>query len=173
MYHCSSMPMSAHIANGMFGAVVIEPRDLAPVDHSYLLVQSEQYHGPQGGVVDVDKLQAERPDAVVFNGYPNQYDEQPLTARVGERVRVWVLDAGPDRATSFHVVGAQFDTTYAEGTYLLRRGEGDGGAQSLGLGVAQGGFVELSFPEAGHYPFVSHVMIDAERGAHGMFAVTD
>ncbi len=173
MYHCSSMPMSAHIANGMFGAVVIEPRDLAPVDHSYLLVQSEQYHGPQGGVVDVDKLQAERPDAVVFNGYPNQYDEQPLTARVGERVRVWVLDAGPDRATSFHVVGAQFDTTYAEGTYLLRRGDGDGGAQSLGLGVAQGGFVELSFPEAGHYPFVSHVMIDAERGAHGMFAVTD
>jgi nitrite reductase (NO-forming) len=173
MYHCSSMPMSAHIANGMFGAVVIEPRDLAPVDRSYLLVQSEQYHGPQGGVVDVDKLQAERPDAVVFNGYPNQYDAQQLPARVGERVRVWVLDAGPDRATSFHVVGAQFDTTYAEGAYLLRRGDGDGGAQSLGLGVAQGGFVELSFPEAGHYPFVSHVMVDAERGAHGIFDVTD
>jgi nitrite reductase (NO-forming) len=173
MYHCSSMPMSAHIANGMFGAVVIEPRDLAPVDRSFLLVQSEQYRGPQGGVVDVDKLQAERPDAVVFNGYPNQYDEQPLTARVGERVRVWVLDAGPNRATSFHVVGAQFDTTYAEGAYLLRPGDGDGGAQSLGLAVAQGGFVELTFPEAGHYPFVSHVMVDAERGAHGIFTVTD
>jgi nitrite reductase (NO-forming) len=171
MYHCSSMPMSAHIANGMFGAVVIEPRDLAPVDRSYLLVQSEQYRGPQGGVVDVDKLQAERPDAVVFNGYPNQYDAQPLTARVGERVRVWVLDAGPNRATSFHVVGAQFDTTYAEGAYLLRPGDGDGGAQSLGLGAAQGGFVELTFPEAGHYPFVSHVMVDAERGAHGIFEV--
>jgi nitrite reductase (NO-forming) len=173
MYHCSSMPMSAHIANGMFGAVVIEPRDLAPVDRSYLLVQSEQYRGPQGGVVDVDKLRAERPDAVVFNGYPNQYDAQPLTAKVGERVRVWVLDAGPNRATSFHVVGAQFDTTYAEGTYLLRPGDGDGGAQSLGLAAAQGGFVELTFPEAGHYPFVSHVMVDAERGAHGIFTVTD
>jgi nitrite reductase (NO-forming) len=173
MYHCSSMPMSAHIANGMFGAVVIEPRDLAPVDRSFLLVQSEQYRGPQGGVVDVDKLQAERPDAEVFNGYPNHYDAQPLTARVGERVRVWVLDAGPNRATSFHVVGAQFDTTYAEGAYLLRPGDGDGGAQSLGLAVAQGGFVELTFPEPGHYPFVSHVMVDAERGAHGLVDVTD
>ena len=171
MYHCSSMPMSAHIANGMFGAVVIEPPDLAPVDRSYLLVQSEHYYGAQGGVVDLDKLQAERPDAVVFNGYANQYDGQPLAARTGERVRVWVLDAGPNRATSFHVVGAQFDTVYAEGDYLLRPGVG--GAQGLALGPGQGGFVELSFPEAGHYPFVSHVMVDAERGAHGVFTVTD
>jgi nitrite reductase (NO-forming) len=122
-------------------------------------------------VVDLDKLQAERPDAVVFNGYANQYDEQPLAARTGERVRVWVLDAGPNRSTSFHVVGAQFDTVYAEGGYLLRPGVG--GAQGLALGPGQGGFVELSFPEAGHYPFVSHVMVDAERGAHGVFSVTD
>jgi nitrite reductase (NO-forming) len=110
----------------------------------------------------------------VFNGYANQYDAAPLAARVGERVRVWVLDAGPNRATSFHVVGAQFDTVYAEGAYLLKAGpDGVGGAQSLGLAVAQGGFVELSFPEAGSYPFVSHVMVDAERGAHGVFEVTD
>ena len=169
MYHCSSMPMSAHIANGMYGAVVVEPRDLAPVDRSYLLVQSEHYYGEPGDVVDLEKLRAERPDAVVFNGYANQYDEQPLVARTGERVRVWVLDAGPNRPTSFHVVGGQFDTVYAEGAYLLRPGEG--GAQSLALAAAQGGFVELSFPEPGHYPFVSHVMVDAERGAHGVFAV--
>ena len=171
MYHCSSMPMSAHIANGMFGAVVIDPPDLAPVDRSYLLVQSEHYYGPQGGVVDLDALEAERPDAVVFNGYANQYDDRPLPARAGERVRVWVLDAGPNRSTSFHVVGAQFDTVYAEGGYLLRPGAG--GAQGLALAPGQGGFVELSFPEPGHYPFVSHVMVDAERGAHGVFHVTD
>ena len=170
MYHCSTMPMSAHIANGLFGAVVIEPRHLPRVDRSYLLVQSELYLGNQGGEVDVTKLAAEDPDLVVFNGFANQYDHAPLTARVGERVRVWVLDAGPNRPTSFHVVGGQFDTTYAEGAYLLRGGKG--GAQSLGLQAAQGGFVELSFPEPGDYPFVSHVMVDAERGAHGLFRVT-
>jgi nitrite reductase (NO-forming) len=170
MYHCSSMPMSAHIANGLFGAVVIEPPDLARVDRSYLLVQSELYLGPDGGEVDATKLAEERPDAVVFNGYANQYDHAPLPARVGERVRIWVLDAGPNRATSFHVVGGQFDTVYAEGGYLLRRGPG--GAQALALGPAQGGFVELTFPEPGRYPFVSHVMVDAERGAHGLFEVT-
>jgi len=170
MYHCATMPMSAHIANGLFGAVVIEPDDLPPVDRSFLLVQSELYLGPPGGEVDVAKLRAERPDAVVFNGYVNQYDARPLRVRAGERVRVWVLDAGPNRATSFHVVGGQFDTVYAEGAYLLRS-PSDGGSQSLALAPAQGGVVELIFPEPGHYPFVSHVMVDAERGAHGVFEV--
>ena len=172
MYHCSSMPMSAHIANGLFGAVVIDPPDLPPVDRSYVLVQSELYLGPQRGTVEVGMLRAERPDGVVFNGYANQYDHRPLTARVGERVRIWVLDAGPNRATAFHVVGGQFDTVYAEGDYRLRPDAGAGGSQALALAPSQGGFVELTFPEAGHYPFVSHSMVDAERGAHGLIAVT-
>lgn len=177
MYHCSSMPMSAHIANGMFGAVVIDPPGLPPVAHEYVLVQSELYLGPQGGPVDVDKVAAERPDAVVFNGYVNQYDHRPLTARAGERVRIWVLDAGPDRPTAFHVVGAQFDTVYVEGRYLLRPGGlgdlgGSGGSQVMALAPAQGGFVELTFPAAGHYPVISHLIVDAERGAHGLVAVT-
>ncbi|HET6652063.1 MAG TPA: multicopper oxidase domain-containing protein [Nocardioides sp.] len=169
MYHCSTMPMSGHIASGLFGAVVIEPPGLPDVDRSYVLTQSELYLGEPGGPVDMGKLRSETPDAVVFNGYANQYDHRPLRARVGERVRIWLLDAGPNRGTSFHVVGAQFDTTYAEGAYLLRHGPG--GAQSLSLAPAQGGFVELAFPEAGRYPFVSHVMLDAERGAHGIFDV--
>ena len=171
MYHCSTMPMAAHIANGLFGAVVIEPRGLRPADRSFVLVQSELYLGPDGAEVDVDKLVREEPDLVVFNGYANQYDDRPLRARVGERVRIWVLDAGPNRASSFHVVGGQFDATYAEGAWLLRPGTG-GGAQSLALGPSQGGFVELSLDEPGHYPFVSHAMVDAERGAHGVLAVT-
>ncbi|WP_313409564.1 multicopper oxidase domain-containing protein, partial [Aeromicrobium sp.] len=169
MYHCSTMPMSAHIANGMFGAVVIEPANLPEVDRSYVLVQSEVYLGGQGEPVDVDKVQAERPDLVVFNGYPHQYAHERLEAKVGERVRVWVLDAGPNRASSFHVVGEQFDTVWTEGAYSLRRGTG--GAQVLPLLPAQGGFVELTFDEPGNYPFVSHVMVDAERGAQGAFAV--
>ena len=77
------MPMSVHIANGMFGGVVIEPRGLAPADHSYLLVQSEQYRGPE--TVDADEVAAEEPDAVVFNDYPNQYDADPPQVRAGDR----------------------------------------------------------------------------------------
>ncbi|HET6673103.1 MAG TPA: multicopper oxidase domain-containing protein [Agromyces sp.] len=175
MYHCSTMPMSTHIANGMFGAVVIDPPGLAPVDREFILVQSELYLGPQGGEVDAAKVTAERPDLVVFNGYANQYRFEPLEASVGERVRVWVLDAGPNRPSSFHVIGGQFDTVWSEGDYLLRAGgsTGAGGAQALGLMPAQGGFVELEFGEAGDYPFVSHIMVDAERGASGLFHVTD
>jgi nitrite reductase (NO-forming) len=171
MYHCSTMPMSLHIANGMFGAVVIDPPDLPPVDREYLLVQSELYLGPQGGVADPDRVAGGAPDLVVFNGYARQYDAAPLPARVGERVRVWVLAAGPNGGSAFHVVGGQFDAVYREGAYDLRPG-GSGGSQTLGLAPSQGGFVELTFPEEGSYPFVTHAMADAERGAHGLFRVT-
>ena len=107
----------------------------------------------------------------------NGYDAHPLAARAGERVRFWVLDAGPNRASSFHIVGSQFDTVYREGGYLLRRGRDalggrDGGAQALDLQPAQGGFVEAVFPEPGRYPLVSHTMVDAERGAHGYVRVS-
>lgn len=177
LYHCATAPMSLHIAQGMFGAVIIDPPDLPPVDREYLLVQSELYLGPEGAAGDPAAIAAETPDLVVFNGYANQYDHAPLTATTGERVRFWVLAAGPSRGTAFHVVGGQFDTLYAEGAYHLGGPDGlggpSGGAQVLGLAPAQGGFVELVFPEAGHYPIVSHAMVDAERGAHGILRVTD
>ncbi|MDN5757230.1 MAG: multicopper oxidase domain-containing protein [Tomitella sp.] len=174
LYHCATMPMSQHIANGMFGAVIIDPPNPPPVDKEYVLVQSEEYLGPDGGIADYDKILDEDPDLVVFNGYPNQYEHDPLTAKVGERVRIWVLAAGPNRGTTFHVIGGQFDTVWKEGSYLLRPGnKSAGGSQAVDLGPAQGGFVELSFPEAGHYPFVDHAMVNAERGAHGIFRVTD
>jgi nitrite reductase (NO-forming) len=175
LYHCSTMPMSAHIANGMFGAVIIDPPGLAPVDSEYLLVQSEYYLGAQKGEVDVAKVAAQKPDLVVFNGYANQYRDRPLTATAGQRVRIWVLDAGPNLPSAFHVVGAQFDTVFSEGDYLLKNGgsTGTGGSQALALQPAQGGFVELTFPEAGNYPFVTHVMSDAELGASGIFHVSN
>ncbi|WP_223878520.1 multicopper oxidase domain-containing protein [Microbacterium radiodurans] len=170
MYHCSTMPMSMHIANGMSGAVVIDPPDLVPVDREYLLVQNELYLGSSAGTADAEKLAEARPDLVVFNGVADQYRHRPLAARPGERVRVWVLDAGPNSPSSFHVVGGQFDTVYLEGSYALRP-EDAGGSQALGLQPAQGSFVELVFPEAGTYPFVTHRMSDAERGAAGLFRV--
>ncbi|WP_250448013.1 multicopper oxidase domain-containing protein, partial [Actinotalea sp. C106] len=176
MYHCSTMPMSLHIANGMFGAVIIDPPDLPEVDREYVLVQHELYLGPQGGIADTAKIAAEAPDAVVFNGHATQYVHEPLAVEVDERVRIWVLDAGPSRPSSFHVVGGQFDTVYLEGAYTLGGADGparDAGAQVLGLHPAQGGFVELALPEAGTYPFVSHAMVDAERGAAGHILVAD
>jgi len=173
LYHCSTMPMSMHIANGMFGAVIIDPPGLPAVDREYLVVQSELYLGTQGGEVDAVKVSAQTPDLVVFNGYANQYAARPLQARVGESVRVWVLDAGPNLGSAFHVVGGQFSTVYKEGDYSLRDGgsTGTGGSQVLNLAAAQGGFVELAFTEAGHYPFVSHIMSDAEKGARGIIEV--
>jgi nitrite reductase (NO-forming) len=179
MYHCSTAPMSLHLANGMVGAVVIDPPGLRPVDREYLVVQSELYvsGGTRGTLTDATKLLAEQPDGVVFNGHATQYRHRPLEARVGERVRFWVLDAGPNRSSAFHVVGGQFDTVYSEGAYLLGGpaavgGDPTGGAQVLALEPAQGGFVELVLPEAGTYPFVSHRMVDAERGAAGLLRVT-
>lgn len=174
LYHCATMPMSQHIANGMFGAVIIDPPGLDRVDREFVMVQSEYYLGPQGGVADPARIATQQPDLVAFNGYADQYRYRPLAAQAGERVRVWVLDAGPNVASSFHVIGTQFDTVYKEGDYLIRNGgsTGSGASQALGLSVAQGGFVELTFPEAGHYPFVSHIMSDAEKGATGLFAVT-
>ena len=127
--------------------------------------------------MDAAKIAARRPDFVTFNGIANQYDQFPLAAEVGERVRIWAVVTGPNVPSSLHVVGGQFDTVYAEGGYHLQRGTDGfghtgGGSQALALQPAQGGFVELTFPEAGHYPVVSHIMSDAESGAHGIVRVT-
>ncbi|MEV1117100.1 copper oxidase, partial [Actinosynnema sp. NPDC049800] len=97
-------------------------------------------------------------------------DHAPLTAGVGERVRFWVVNAGPGDLLSFHVVGGQFDAAYKEGAWTLRPGT-SGGAQALDLAPAQGGFAELTFPERGRYPFVDHDMRHAEHGAHGFVEV--
>lgn len=170
LYHCSTMPMSLHIANGMYGAVIVDPPDLDRVAKQFVFVQSELYLGTQNGVADESKIDAKQPDAVVFNGFVNQYADAPISVRAGERIRVWVVDAGPQFGTSFHVVGTQFDTVFKEGAYLLRPGNPEhGAAQTLDLAPAQGGFVEFTLPAAGHYPFIDHAMVDAEHGARGIF----
>jgi nitrite reductase (NO-forming) len=170
LYHCSTMPMSLHIANGMYGAVIIDPPDADRVAQQFVFVQSELYLGPQDGIADEAKIEARKPDAVVFNGYVNQYAHAPIDVRAGARIRVWVVDAGPQFGTSFHVVGTPFDTVFKEGGYLIRPGNPEhGAAQTLDLAPGQGGFVEFTLPAAGHYPFVDHAMVDAEHGAEGMF----
>jgi nitrite reductase (NO-forming) len=169
LYHCSTMPMSLHIANGMYGAVIVDPPDLDHVDRELVLVQAELYLGAQNGVADEAKISAKQPDAFVFNGYVNQYVDAPIRVRAGERIRIWVVDAGPEFGTSFHVVGTQFDTVFKEGAYLLRPNNPEhGAAQTLDLAPAQGGFVEFTLPAPGHYSFIDHAMVNAEHGAHGV-----
>lgn len=171
LYHCSTAPMSTHIAAGMLGAVVVPPAGLAPVDHEWVLVQHEAYLAAANDQpVNADKIVEGRHDLMLFNGHANQYVHAPLQARAGERIRLWVLAGGPNHGISFHVVGAQFDTVYKEGAYLLRPGT-DGGAQALDLAPAQGGFVEMTLAEPGRYTFVNHSMVEAERGARGFIDV--
>jgi len=173
MYHCGTPPILHHIGNGMFGAVVIDPPDLAPVDHEYIMVQSELYLGPNGQPGDLTKMLADKYDAVVFNGYYNQYKLAPISdIEAGERVRIWVLDAGPSDVSSFHIVGTIFDTVFKEGAYLLRPGNAEqGGSQALDLLPAQGGFVELSFAKPGMYVMVTHKFSDATVGGLGVFEI--
>jgi len=150
----------------------VTPATAAAVDREWVLVQSEAYLGPDGGEVDAGKIAEEKPDLTMFNGHANQYVHAPLQAKVGERVRIWVLAAGPSRGISFHVVGAQFDTVFKEGAFLLRpEQETGGGAQALDLASAQGGFVEMVFEEPGHYTFVNHSFVEMERGARGLIEV--
>jgi nitrite reductase (NO-forming) len=169
-YHCDADPMIYHISNGMFGAIVIDPPNLDHVDDQFVFVQSELYLGPEGQPGDMDKMLADQPDAVVFNGYYNQYAFAPIKVKPGARVRVWLEDDGPNEPADFHVVGTIFDTVWKEGTYLLKRGNGnDGGSQALDLQPFQGGFVEFTIPQAGKYPFINHKMSDMSRGALGYF----
>ena len=171
MYHCGTPPVLHHIGAGMYGAVIIDPPDLAPVDHEFCFVQSEFYTGAQGAVGDLSKMQRSAWDAVVFNGYVNQYQHRPIRVEPNQRVRAWVLDAGPSENSSFHVIGTIFDTAYKEGAYRLRPGAG--GSQALDLQPAQGGFVEFSFDVAGLYPFVTQKFATASIGALGVFQAGD
>jgi nitrite reductase (NO-forming) len=169
MYHCGTAPALHHIGNGMFGAIIIDPPDLAEVDHEFFFVQSELYLGPDGEPGDLTKMTNDEWDAVVFNGYHNQYLHSPIRVEPDERVRAWVLDAGPSENSAFHVVGTIFDTVFKEGTKLLEPDDREGGAQALDLQPSQGGYVEFSFDEAGLYPIVTHKFSNVGKGALGLF----
>jgi len=173
MYHCGTAPALHHIGNGMYGAVVVDPPNLPPVDEELFVVQSELYLGPQGQPGDLTKMQSESFDAVVFNGYWNQYKFAPIKVDVGKRYRIWVLDAGPNENSAFHIVGTIFDTTWKEGAYLLKPDDTHGGSQVLDLQPAQGGFVETTFAEDGLYPMVTHKFANVGKGALGLFAAGD
>ena len=176
MYHCGTAPALHHIANGMYGMVIVEPKGGLPkVDKEFALVQSEWYLGPQGEITSLEKASvgAPAPDYVVFNGVANQYADAPLTVETGERVRIFVLDAGPSIDSSFHIVGTIFDTVTKEGVHLVKGNDGSWGSQAMDLSPAQGGIVEFTTAEDGMYPIVTHAFNFVGRGALGLIQAGD
>jgi nitrite reductase (NO-forming) len=176
MYHCGTAPALHHIANGMFGMVIVEPKGGLPkVDQEIALVQSEWYLGPQKEPVDYAKANAAAPapDFVVFNGIANQYKDNPIQVKTKGRIRVFILDAGPNIDSSFHVVGTIFDTVIKEGIVLARGNAGGWGSQAVDLSPAQGAIIEFSPQEDGMYPLVTHAFNFVGKGALGLFMAGD
>ncbi len=178
MYHCGTPMILEHIASGMYGAVVVEPREGYPtkVDREYLIVQSEFYAklDPQkrkvaGGplyVLDTDRLRAAQPTHTVFNGAHNGMVRKPLPSKSGERVRLFVLNVGPSKTSSFHVVGTIFDRVWFEGNpdNQFR------GMQTVLLGSSNSAIVEFMIPENGSYIMVDHHFANASQGAIGLIS---
>ena len=176
MYHCGTTPALHHIAQGMFGMIIVEPEGgLAPVEHEFALVQNEWYMVEQAGFISLEEASAAAPapDAVVWNGIVNQYADHPIQVPVGEEVRVFVLNAGPSIDSSFHVVGTIFHEVIKEGVHLVEGNDGNWGSQAVDLAPAQGAIVEMRFDEDGMYPIVTHAFNFVGRGALGMFQAGD
>ncbi len=165
MYHCATKPVLMHTGAGMVGMFVVKPKGLAPVDKELWITQQEFYIGKPGADADMAKMAAKKPDVIAFNGYANQYGDAPIPVRKGERVRAYVLNAGPSIWSAFHVIGTVFDRTVVEGTV-------GHDAQTISLAPSQGGWVEFTLAEEGNYPFVTHAFGDMVRGAMGVLATT-
>ena len=171
MYHCGTAPVAAHIANGMYGAIVVDPVRPLPAAREFVLVQSEFYLTPATGpdslhALDWGQLLDLTPDHVVFNGVAGQYAAHPLAVAPGELVRFYVVNAGPNRGSAFHVVGGIFDRVRVGGFGLPLEG-----VQTFNVPVGGGVIFEARLTEAGIYPFVSHAFADATKGAVGMLRV--
>lgn len=171
LYHCSTVPVVLHLASGMYGAVVIDPIEPLPkADVEYVLVQSEWYTQRFMGTTmmgDYKKILADQADLVAFNGIAFQYSDYPLPVKVGERVRIYFINAGPNRWSSFHVIGGIFDTVYPDGDYSNVRKD----VSAYSVGPGQGNIFDITFTEPGTYPFMDHSMKNMTLGAEGMFDV--
>ncbi len=173
MYHCGSSPVLQHIAMGMYGMIVVHPRNVLPPAREYYITQSEIYdiglNNPANTTDDdITKAKIADPRYVVFDGYALKYLLDPLEARVGEDIRMYVLNAGPTLNSAFHVIGTVFDRVYIDGNpFNLQKG-----LQTVDLPPSGGAIVEFSFDESGNNPFVTHAFAWASRGAVGLFNVT-
>ncbi|MEJ8837314.1 multicopper oxidase domain-containing protein [Ramlibacter sp. AN1133] len=178
MYHCGTPMVLEHIASGMYGMMIVEPRGGYPtkVEREYAVIQSEFYtkldpdkrkvDGAPLYVLDGERVRTKAPTYTVFNGRYNGMVDKPLASNPGERVRLFVLNVGPSNTSSFHVVGTIFDRVWLEGNpdNQLR------GSQTVLLGSSNSAIVEFVVPEAGNYVMVDHHFANASQGAIGFIA---
>jgi nitrite reductase (NO-forming) len=175
MYHCGTKPVLAHIANGMYGAIVVDPvgrHALPPVHHAYVLVSGEWYLNGSGlkqpASLDMVKAHQMTPDWVTWNGYAGQYVKHPLFAHPGHWARFYVVDAGPSLNTDFHIVGT-----------VLRRAWVDAGVtdtpehdvQTVTVPAGGGAVFDVKIDKPGLYPFVSHSFASVDMGEVGLLNV--
>jgi nitrite reductase (NO-forming) len=169
MYHCGTAPAAMHIANGMYGALIVDPVVPRPKARELVLVQSEFYmsskpaaDGTRG--LDWEKFLSLAPDHVVFNGRAGQYAAHPINVSPKELLRLYVINAGPNRISSFHVVGGIFERVFQDGSTTSPLA----GVQTVNVPVGGGSIFEVRLRERGDYPFVSHAFADATKGAVGV-----
>jgi len=172
MYHCGTKPVLAHIANGMYGALVVDPATPLPhADKEYVLVASEWYLNGDGvstpASLDMSKARAMMPDWTTFNGYANQYVTHPLTAKPGQTVRLYVVAAGPTLDTNFHVVGTIFDRAWVNGDMTHHQS----GVQTVAVPAGGGAVFDVKIDDEGLYPFVSHAFAHVDLGQVGLLRV--
>jgi nitrite reductase (NO-forming) len=172
MYHCGTAPAFMHIANGMYGAIVVEPANMPKADREYVLVGSEWYLNKAGlgspAGLDLTKAEQMTPDWVTWNGYAGQYKTHPLTASPGETVRFWVVDAGPSLNTEFHIVGTVLSRAWLNAD-LVDAPQHD--IQTAVVPAGGGGVFDVKIDTPGLYPFVSHSFASVQLGQVGLLNV--
>ena len=175
VYHCATPMVAHHIANGMYGLILVEPEEgLPPVDREFYVMQGEVYteaafgtHGSQE--FNVEKLLAERPEYFVFNGAVGALSKlHPLEAKVGETVRIYFGVGGPNFTSSFHVIGEMFDKVYNLGGVLS---EPLKGIQTVSVPPGGAVITEFKLEVPGNYILVDHALSRLERGLVGILHV--
>lgn len=174
IYHCAVAPVGMHIANGMYGLILVEPKEGLPkVDKEFYIVQGDFYtkgkKGAQGlQPFDMDKAIAEQPEYVVFNGHVGSIaGDNALKAKAGETVRMYVGNGGPNLVSSFHVIGEIFDKVYVEGGKLINEN-----VQSTVIPAGGAVIVEFKADIPGSYTLVDHSVFRAfNKGALGQLKV--
>ena len=172
VYHCATAPVGLHIANGMYGLILVEPKEGLPsVDREYYVMQSEFYTEgkfKEKGLqpFSMDKALSETPDYVLFNGGVGALtNENALQAAVGETVRLYMGNAGPNLTSSFHVIGEMFDKVYGEGGTALAQEN----VQTTSIPAGGSTIVDFQIDVPGTYTLVDHAIFRAfNKGAIGI-----
>jgi nitrite reductase (NO-forming) len=175
VYHCATAPVGMHIANGMHGLILVEPEGgLSPVDREYYVMQGEFYTAGSYGEAGLQpfsmaKALAENPDYVVFNGsVASLTGDAALTTEVGETVRLFVGNGGPNLISSFHVIGEIFDRVHTEGGSVATEN-----VQTTLVPAGGSAIVEFEVQVPGNYIMVDHAIFRAfNKGALGIIAAT-